>query len=171
MGKSALLVVYVTYFQTFSLVVGDSVLCRAFLVRVLAVLVLVLVLVVLVLVLLVLVVVVMLLLLLLLLLLLPVPQEERKLLLELTWDPSRDDDNVCALERFLDTVPILRQVSLNLSDRRNMREVGGDTWGVDDVVESELVDERTGLEQKRQWLTNAARGTRDDCSYGDFCQH
>lgn len=44
-----------------------------------------------------------------------------------------------------------------------MGEIGGDTWGVDDIVEGELVDERAGLEEEREWLADTAGGTCDDC--------
>ena len=63
-----------------------------------------------------------------------------------------------------------------------MRQVGGDTGGVDDIVEGELVNERGELEEQRQrlvcvasvccfppalwgtpYLSNTARGTGNDC--------
>jgi len=31
-------------------------------------------------------------------------------------------------------------------------EISGNTWGVDNIVESELIDERAGLEEEGQWL-------------------
>jgi hypothetical protein len=40
-----------------------------------------------------------------------------------------------------------------------VREVGGDTGGVDDIVERELADQRAGLHEKRQRLANATRGS------------
>lgn len=65
-----------------------------------------------------------------------------------------------------------------------MRKVGGNTGSVDDIVEGELIDERAGLEEQRKrlkrvsicelgrpgtcrvesYLTNAARGTSDNCA-------
>jgi hypothetical protein len=33
-----------------------------------------------------------------------------------------------------------------------MREICCDTWGVDNIVESQFGDERAGLEEKGQWL-------------------
>ena len=33
-----------------------------------------------------------------------------------------------------------------------MGEISGNTWGVDNIVESELIDERAGLEEEGQWL-------------------
>lgn len=45
-----------------------------------------------------------------------------------------------------------------------MREIGSDTRGVDDIVEGELIDERTGLQQERERLANATRGTKNSCS-------
>ena len=47
-----------------------------------------------------------------------------------------------------------------------MGQVGGDTWGVHDIVKGEVVDERARLEEEREWLANTARGTCDDCSMG-----
>lgn len=37
-----------------------------------------------------------------------------------------------------------------------MGEIGGDTWGVDDIVESQLIDEWGGLEEEGQWLRQSA---------------
>lgn len=36
--------------------------------------------------------------------------------------------------------------------RRNVREIGGNTGSVDDIVESELINERRGLEEEGQRL-------------------
>ncbi len=33
-----------------------------------------------------------------------------------------------------------------------MRKVGGNTWGVDNIVKRELVNEWAGLEEEGQWL-------------------
>lgn len=38
-----------------------------------------------------------------------------------------------------------------------MRQVSGDTWGVDDIVEGEFGDERRGLEEEGQWLEGRSR--------------
>lgn len=38
-----------------------------------------------------------------------------------------------------------------------MGKIGGNTWGIDDIVEGELINERRGLEEKRQWLRNCER--------------
>lgn len=34
----------------------------------------------------------------------------------------------------------------------DVREVGSNTRGVDNIVEGQLIDMRAGLEEKRQWL-------------------
>jgi hypothetical protein len=36
--------------------------------------------------------------------------------------------------------------------RRDVREICCDTWGVDNIVQGQLGDERAGLEEERQWL-------------------
>jgi len=43
-----------------------------------------------------------------------------------------------------------------------VREVGGDTGGVDDIVERELADQRARLHEKGQRLANATRGSCDN---------
>lgn len=43
-----------------------------------------------------------------------------------------------------------------------MRKIGGDTRGVDDIVERELVNEWASLHEKGERLANAAGGTCDD---------
>lgn len=81
----------------------------------------------------------------------------------LTWNTSWDDDNVRILER-LGHAAIGWEVALDLGDGGNVRQIRRDTWGVHDIVEGELVDERAGLEEERQRLTDTARGTCDDYS-------
>lgn len=43
-----------------------------------------------------------------------------------------------------------------------MGKVGGDTWSVDDIVKSELVDERASLHEEGERLANATGSTCDD---------
>ena len=45
----------------------------------------------------------------------------------------------------------------------DVREVGGDTGSIDDIVKRQLIDERAGLQKKGERLTNASSGTEDDC--------
>lgn len=45
-----------------------------------------------------------------------------------------------------------------------MGQVGGDTWCVHNIVEGEVVDERAGLEEERQWLANATTCAGNDYS-------
>ena len=47
-----------------------------------------------------------------------------------------------------------------------MREIGGNTGSVDNIVERELIDERASLQQERERLANATRGTKNSCSWG-----
>lgn len=44
-----------------------------------------------------------------------------------------------------------------------MGNVGGYTRGVDNIVESKVLDKRRRLEEEREGLANTARGTGDDC--------
>ena len=54
--------------------------------------------------------------------------------------------------------------SITYSDRGDVREIRSDTGGVDDIVEGEFIDERASLQQKRERLANATRGTKNSCS-------
>lgn len=44
-----------------------------------------------------------------------------------------------------------------------MRKIGGNTGCVDDIVEGEVVDQRAGLEEEGQWLSDTAGSSCDDC--------
>ena len=65
----------------------------------------------------------------------------------LTGNTSRDDDDVCAGECVLQAI-IFGEVALDLGNGADVGEIGGDTWGVDDIVKGELVDERARLEEE-----------------------
>lgn len=45
-----------------------------------------------------------------------------------------------------------------------MGKVGSNAGGVDNIVESKLVNEGAGLEEQRQRLSNTARSTSNDCA-------
>jgi hypothetical protein len=45
----------------------------------------------------------------------------------------------------------------------DVRQIGRDTGGVDDIVQGELVNQRGELEEKGQRLSNTARGASNDC--------
>lgn len=81
----------------------------------------------------------------------------------LTWNTSWNDHNISALERLLDTLSILGEETFNLRNGRDVAQIGSDTWGVDHIIKGEMVDERTGLEEEREWLADTARGTCNDC--------
>merc|ERR1711988_624390 len=49
----------------------------------------------------------------------------------------------------------------NTSGSLDVREVGSNTWGGNDVVEGQLGHSRVQLEQHRQRLTNASSGSHD----------
>ena len=55
----------------------------------------------------------------------------------LPWYTSRDDDDVSTLQGLCKTI-IGRQVSLNLGWGRDMGEIGSNSRGVDDIVETKL---------------------------------
>ena len=69
----------------------------------------------------------------------------------LTGDTSRNDDDIRTAECVLQAV-VLGEVALDLRDGADVGEIGGDAWGVDDIVEGELVDERACLEEEGEGL-------------------
>lgn len=81
----------------------------------------------------------------------------------LTWNSSRNDNNVRALEGLLDTLTAIGKVAIDGGNRGNVREIGGDTGSVHDIVEREVVNERAGLEEKGQWLSNSTGSSCDNC--------
>jgi hypothetical protein len=52
------------------------------------------------------------------------------------------------------------------SGRRDVGQVGGDTWGVDNIVQSQLGDERRGLEEEGQRLLSVSK-VRGATALGD----
>lgn len=79
----------------------------------------------------------------------------------LTWNTSGNDNDVSASKGLLQTI-VGWEVAINGGNRGDVRQVGGDTWGVHDIVQREVVDERRGLEEEGQWLTDTTGGTSDD---------
>ena len=69
----------------------------------------------------------------------------------LTGNTGRDDDNVGTGHGLLHAI-VGWQVALDLCDRGDVGKVGGDTWGIDDIVEGKLVNEGAGLQQEGQRL-------------------
>lgn len=65
----------------------------------------------------------------------------------LPGNTSRDDNNIGASKSVLQAV-ILGQVTGDFSDGGDVREIGSDTGGVDDIVESKLIDKRACLQQE-----------------------
>ena len=55
----------------------------------------------------------------------------------LSWDTGGDDYDVCAGEDFLEAL-IWGQETLNLGGGRDVRQVGGNSWCIDDIVEAKL---------------------------------
>ena len=70
---------------------------------------------------------------------------------QLTGNTSRNDHHISARERLLHAI-VCWEVAVDLRNGADVRQVGGDAWGVDDIVEGEVVDERARLEEQREWL-------------------
>ena len=79
-----------------------------------------------------------------------------------TGNTSRDDNDVSTGQGLGETV-ISREETVNGGDGRDVREIGGDTGSVDDIVEREVVDKWAGLEEEGQRLANATSGSGNDC--------
>jgi hypothetical protein len=60
----------------------------------------------------------------------------------LSGHASRDDDNVCTAKSLGKTI-IWREVALDLGWSGDVREIGGNTWRVDDIIQAELEDVHT----------------------------
>ena len=101
---------------------------------------------------------------------------------KLTGNASGDDNNVGAGQGVLQAV-VLGQVTreflptmlenkaarltqesiadVTYSDGGDVREIGSNTRSVDNIVEGKLVNKRAGLQEERQGLANATRGTEN----------
>jgi len=97
-----------------------------------------------------------------------------------TRNSGWDNDHVGASEGLLHAI-VCREVTLDLLPQSqcllftlqprkvaygnggDVGEIGGDTWGVDNIVESELVDKRASLHEEGERLANATGSTCDDC--------
>lgn len=55
----------------------------------------------------------------------------------LSWDTRGDDYDVCASEDLLEAL-IWGKETLDLCGSRDVRQVGGNSWCVDDIVETKL---------------------------------
>lgn len=79
----------------------------------------------------------------------------------LAWNSGWDNNDIGILESELGSI-LLWQVAGDFSAGGDVGEISGNTWGVDNIVESELIDERAGLEEEGQWLSNSSRCTSDN---------
>jgi len=79
----------------------------------------------------------------------------------LAGDTSGDDNNVSVLERLLSAI-IGREVASGLGAGGDVGEIGGNAGGVDNIVESKLVDVGREREEERERLANATRSARDN---------
>lgn len=77
----------------------------------------------------------------------------------LTWDTGGDDDGVGVLES-------LGQRALAVSSDSgrgvDVREVGSDAWGIDDIVQGQMGDQIRLLQQQRQGLADTASSTANN---------
>jgi hypothetical protein len=65
-----------------------------------------------------------------------------------TRDSSRNDNNISASQCILQTI-VFGKVTGDFSDGRDVRQIRSDAGGVDDIVESKLINQRACLQQKR----------------------
>ncbi len=72
-------------------------------------------------------------------------------MVRLTRNASRDNNDIGAGEGLLQTI-VRGEEALDLSNGRDVGQVGRHAWGVDDIVEGELVDEWGRLEEEGEWL-------------------
>lgn len=84
----------------------------------------------------------------------------------LTGDTGGDDDNVGVLER-LSKATIGRKVASHDGGGVDVRKIGSNTDSVDDIVKSEVGDERRLLEEKRERLADTTSGA-DNSSLDHF---
>ena len=68
-----------------------------------------------------------------------------------TRNSGWDDDNVSSRERLLHAI-VFGEVSVDLRHGGDVGQVGGDTGGVDDVVEREVVNFLARFEEEGEWL-------------------
>ena len=68
-----------------------------------------------------------------------------------TRNAGRDDDNVSSCECLLHAI-VFGEVSVNLRHGGDVGQVGGDTGGVDDIVEREVVDLLARFEEEGERL-------------------
>lgn len=86
-----------------------------------------------------------------------------------TGDSGRDHDNIGSGKSMLQSI-VLREVAGDFLQpvgllgeemlgpcgtdryRRDVGEIRSNTWGIDHIVESELIDKRTSFQEKGEWL-------------------
>lgn len=85
----------------------------------------------------------------------------------LSWDTSRNDNNVGTGERVLQTI-VLWKMASNLALSADVAQVGSNTRRVDHIIQGEVVDIRGELQEQRKWLSNSTACTSNDC-FNHFC--
>lgn len=78
-----------------------------------------------------------------------------------TGNTGGDDNDVSAGESLLHAI-ILGEVASNLCGSGDVRDIGSNTGGVDNIVEGELRDERRGLEEEGERLSDTTGSTSND---------
>jgi len=69
------------------------------------------------------------------------------------WYTSRDHNNVGTSEDLLE--PIVRgQIPFDFGGCSDMRQIGGNARGINDIEQAKLRDHWVAFEQQRQWLAN-----------------
>lgn len=84
-----------------------------------------------------------------------------------TGDTGRDDNDVSARESLLHAI-VLGKVASDLCGSGNVRDIGSNTRGVDNIVEGELRDERGGLEEEGERLSDTTGCTSNDYEMVSF---
>jgi hypothetical protein len=78
----------------------------------------------------------------------------------LAGETGGDDDNVGALQGLWEALlhagqSFLDQVSDDRAIGVDVTQVGRNTRHIDNIIERELINERTRFKEKRQWLSNS----------------
>lgn len=55
------------------------------------------------------------------------------------WNTGRDDNDIGPSERFLEAV-ICGKISFDLCGSGNVRQIGGHSWNIDDIIKAELCE-------------------------------
>jgi hypothetical protein len=79
----------------------------------------------------------------------------------LAGNAGRNDNNIGTGQGVLQAI-ILGKVAGDFGNRRDVRKVGSDTGSVNNIIQGELIDQRASLQEERERLANATRGTENN---------